>query len=132
MSFEGHSTIEMSGATLKSEFAGILDYGNKRNPEISQLPADNRFWMDLDEQARVLNLSTCYFTSSGAKDNAVQILDDNNKITIRDRNPDGSYNKIDGVSEPIVVACFGYSKVKRIDLYGTRFLIDTIKLGEAE
>ena len=128
---EGFSQIELSGSSLKVEFPAVLDYGCRGNPELTQIPGDNRIWIDLNERARTLTLSECKLTSSANKDNLLQILEDNSKITMRSRKPDDTYDKIDGVNTSLTVGCLWHSNARRMDFAGEKYSIGRISLVEA-
>ena len=132
MSYEGHVIVELSGATAECEIISSVNYGCNAKPDLTQLPADMRIWIDFDERARKFELNNNYFTSYEDYSGCVAILEDDNTMTLRARKGDGNYIKYDGVNDNYTVGYMNHNGTKQLDHIGSRWKINKIILVEAD
>lgn len=125
MSFNGYATIELTGTSTDIEFGASWKFGMRPSPDLTQIPYNNRVWIDLGERARTIDLNGSYFTSSGDYATVTGILDETTTKTLKIRRPDGTY------INSLTVGTMAYSAGQQIDYAGTRFKIEKIKFAEA-
>lgn len=132
MSYQGHIIVELTGATANCEIISIVKYGNRSNPDLTQLFGDSRIWLDFNERARKFDLSMNYFTNYEDFTGCIKILEDDNEMIFRARTTDGNYNKYNGVTGSYTVGYQLHNGVKQLDHRGSRWLINKIVLLESE
>ena len=106
-------------------------YGCRTNPDLDQLPGDDRIWIDLDERTRLIEVKNAYATSNSDHETLMTILEDDKLITLTMKRSSGSDRKFGDAGTSVTVGVLNFAGIHQIDKAGARWHIERMTFAEA-